>query len=101
MLIIHVHVHVKTEFVEAFRAATVENARNSVQEAGILRFDVIQQNDDPERFILVEIYRDVQATDSHKQTAHYKIWRDAVAPMMAEPRTSAKFSAVFPPEEKW
>lgn len=101
MLIVHVHVHVKPEFVEDFRAASVENARNSVQEPGIIRFDVIQQNDDPERFVLVEIYRDVEATAHHKETAHYKIWRDAVAPMMAEPRTSAKFTAIFPPEEKW
>ena len=101
MLIVHVHVHVKPEFVEAFREASVENARNSVQEPGIIRFDVLQQSDDPERFILVEIYRTIEATLHHKETEHYKVWRDKVAPMMAEPRTSAKFSAVFPPEEKW
>ena len=101
MLIVHVHVHVRPEFVEAFKEASVANARNSVQEPGIIRFDVIQQVNDPERFILVEIYRTLEATEHHKETAHYKAWRDTVAPMMAEPRTSAKFSAIFPPEEKW
>jgi quinol monooxygenase YgiN len=101
MLIVHVHVHVKPESVEAFKSASVENAGNSVKEPGIIRFDVIQQSDDPERFILVEIYRTPEAALQHKETAHYQIWRDAVASMMAEPRTSAKFSAVFPPEEKW
>jgi quinol monooxygenase YgiN len=101
LLIVHVHVHVKAEFVEAFKQATVENARNSVREPGIARFDVIQQIDDPERFVLVEIYRSLEATQQHKETAHYKVWRDAVAPMMADPRTSEKYSAIFPPEESW
>ena len=96
MLIVHVHVHVKPEFVEAFRQATVENARNSVQEPGIARFDVIQQADDPTRFVLVECYRTADAPAQHKATAHYARWRDAVADMMAEPRTSIKFSNIFP-----
>ena len=101
MLVVHVYVHVKPESVEAFKSASVENARNSVQEPGIARFDVIQQTDDPTRFILVEIYRDQDATVKHKETAHYAAWRDAVAPMMAEPRSSTKFSNVFPDDEGW
>jgi quinol monooxygenase YgiN len=97
MLIVHVHVHVKPESVAAFCAATVANAQNSVQEPGVARFDVIQQADDPTRFILVEVYRSVEATAAHKETAHYKLWRDTVAEMMAEPRTSIKYALVFPP----
>ena len=101
MLVVHVHVHVKPEWVEAFKQATVENASNSVQEPGIARFDVIQQADDPTRFILVEVYRSQEATVKHKETAHYGRWRDAVADMMAEPRTSVKFSNVFPDDTGW
>ncbi len=101
MLVVHVHVHVKPEFVAAFRAATVENASNSVQETGIARFDVIQRQDDPARFVLVEVYRSVEATAAHKETAHYAKWRDAVAPMMAEPRSSIKFDNVFPDDAGW
>jgi autoinducer 2-degrading protein len=96
MLIVHVHAHVKPDFIGAFKDATVENARHSVEEPGIARFDVIQQLDDPSRFVLVEIYRNVEATAQHKETAHYLKWRDAVAPMMAEPRTSVKYAFVFP-----
>ncbi len=101
MLIVHVHVHVKPGFIEAFRQATVENARNSVQEPGVARFDVIQQADDPTRFVLVECYRTADAPARHKETAHYAAWRDAVADMMAEPRTSDKFSNVFPEDAGW
>jgi len=101
MLIVHVQVHVKPEQVEAFRAATVENARLSVREAGIARFDLVQQADDPTRFVLVEVYRDAAAPAAHKETAHYQAWRDAVGPMMAEPRTSVRFANVFPPEAGW
>ena len=101
MLVVHVHVHVKPEHVEAFRQATLDNARHSVQEAGIARFDVVQQADDPTRFTLVEAYRTVEATAAHKATAHYARWRDAVADMMAEPRTSVKYANVFPPDEEW
>ena len=101
MLVVHVHVHVKPEFVAAFSAATVENATNSVQEPGIARFDVVQQQDDPTRFILVEVYRSVEATAAHKETAHYAKWRDAVAAMMAEPRSSVKFYNVFPDDAGW
>ena len=95
MLIVHVHVHVKPEFVEAFRAATVENAHQSVKEPSIARFDVVQQQDEPTRFVLVEAYRTADAPAKHKETAHYAKWRDTVAPMMAEPRTSVKYENVF------
>ena len=101
MLIVHVQVKVKPECIEAFRAATIENASNSVKEPGIARFDVVQQRDDPTRFVLVEAYRDENAPAAHKETAHYAKWRDTVAPMMAEPRTSVKFNEVFPIASEW
>ena len=101
MLIVHVFVHVKPESVAAFKAATLENARNSVQEPGIARFDVIQQADDPTRFVLVEVYRTADDPARHKETAHYAAWRDAVAEMMATPRTSVKYANVFPGEDGW
>jgi len=101
MLIVHVHVHVKPEFTNAFLQATVENARNSIQEPGIARFDVVQQADDPSRFVLLEVYRTPDAIDQHKTTAHYARWRDAVAGMMAEPRSRVEFSNVFPGDEAW
>ncbi|MGA2806766.1 MAG: antibiotic biosynthesis monooxygenase [Terracidiphilus sp.] len=96
MLIVHVQVQVKPGSVEEFCLATIENARSSVQEPGIARFDVVQQQDDTTRFVLIEIYRDAEAAAAHKQTAHYAKWRDAVAPMMAAPRTSVKYNSVFP-----
>ncbi len=101
MLIVHVHVHVKPESVEDFRQATIENARHSIQEPGVARFDVIEQQDDGTRFVLVEVYRTPDAAAAHKETAHYANWRDAVASMMAEPRQSVKYSAVFPDPEEW
>ena len=101
MYIVHVHVHVKDEFVEDFKQATIDNASNSVKEAGIARFDVIQSIEDPSRFILVEVYKAEEATLSHKQTAHYARWREAVAEMMAEPRTSTKFTNVYPGKGGW
>ena len=101
MLVVAVHVHVKPDCIEAFRKATVENASNSVQEPGIARFDVIQQADDPTRFVLMEVYKTPEAPARHKETAHYARWRDTVADMMAEPRTSVKYSDVFPAEAGW
>jgi quinol monooxygenase YgiN len=101
MFIAHVHVHVKPDQVEAFRAASLDNARNSVTEPGVARFDVIQQQDDPTRFILVEVYRTAEDPAKHKETAHYLKWRDTVADMMAEPRTAVKFDNVFPDEQGW
>jgi len=95
MLIVHVQVQVKPESVEEFKLATIENASNSIQEPGIARFDVIQQQDDPTRFVLIEIYRTPEAPAAHKETAHYAKWRDTVAPMMAEPRTSLKYNNIF------
>jgi len=101
MLIVHVHVHVKPDCVEAFKVATIANASASVREPGIARFDVVQQHDDPTRFVLVEVYRTSEAPAAHKETAHYATWRDTVAPMMASPRTSAKFTNVFPNDAGW
>jgi quinol monooxygenase YgiN len=101
MLIVHVCVHVKPDCIEAFKAASLDNARHSVQEPGIARFDVIQQADDPTRFVLVEVYRTVEATVQHKETAHYARWRDAVAEMMAEPRSSVKYANLFPADAGW
>jgi len=101
MLVVHVHVQVKPEWVEVFKAATLANARASLQEPGIARFDVMQQADDPTRFVLVEAYRTAAAPAQHKETLHYATWRDAVAPMMAEPRTSVKFKNVFPEDAGW
>jgi autoinducer 2-degrading protein len=101
MFIVHVNVHVKPELVEAFIEATIENARSSVQEPGIARFDVIQQLDDPTRFVLIEVYRSESAPAEHKKTAHYQAWRNTVAEMMAEPRSSVKYDNVFPDDEGW
>ena len=98
MLVACVYVHVKPEHREEFIRATLENARNTVQEPGNLRFDVIQQADDPDRFMLYEVYQDEAAADAHKATAHYARWRDAVAPWMAEPRRGVKHAALFPDE---
>lgn len=101
MLIVHVNVQVKPEFVEAFKAATLANASASVQEAGIARFDVLQSQDDAAHFLLVEVYRTPDAPARHKETAHYAAWRDAVAPMMAAPRSSVKYNNVFPADGGW
>ena len=101
MHIVHVSVRVKPDRIAAFQKATLENARHSVQEPGIARFDVIQQQDDPARFLLVEVYRTSADPARHKETAHYQKWRDTVADMMAEPRTSIKYTNVFPAEEGW
>jgi len=101
MQIVHVHVNVKPEFVETFKQATIENASNSVKEAGIARFDVIQQADDPTRFILVEVYKTADAPAAHKETAHYARWRDTVAEMLAEPRQGVKYVNIFPDDINW
>ena len=101
MFIVHVFAHIMPDQVEAFQAATLENARNSIQEPGIARFDVIQQQDDPTRFVLVEVYRTLDDPARHKETAHYQKWRDTVADMMAEPRTSVKYTNTFPDEQGW
>ena len=101
MHIVLVHVRVKPEFVEAFCQASLANARSSVKEPGVARFDIIQQVDDPHRFLLVEVYRTDQAPTHHKETAHYKLWRDTVAEMMAEPRSGIRYINLFPDDSEW
>ena len=101
MIIVHVHVRVKPEGVEAFRAASLENSRASLEEPGVARFDVVQSTEDPTRFVLVEAYRTPEAPAAHKATAHYARWRDAVADLMAEPRTSARYANVAPEDADW
>jgi autoinducer 2-degrading protein len=101
LLIVHVHVHVKPEGVEAFRAASIENSRESLKEAGVARFDVVQSAEDPTRFVLVEAYRTPAAPAAHKATAHYARWRDAVADLMAEPRTAHRYVNVAPEDSDW
>jgi len=101
MLIVLVHVHVKEEFVDAFKTASMENARQSVNEPGIARFDVLEQLDDPSRYILVEVYRTADAPAKHKETAHYRKWRETVEPMMEEVRVSHKYENVFPDDTGW
>ena len=101
MFIVHVFVHVKSDQVEAFKSATIENASNSIDEPGVARFDIIQQMDDPTRFVLVEVYRTPDDPGRHKETAHYQKWRDTVAGMMAEPRSAIKYANIFPGEQGW
>jgi quinol monooxygenase YgiN len=101
MFIVHVQIHVKPDCLESFKAATLANARASAQEPGVARFDFLQQDDDETRFLLVEVYRNAAASVEHKKTTHYAIWRDAVAPMMATPRTSTKFDNIFPNDKSW
>jgi len=101
MHILHVFIHVKPECVDAFKAATLANASASLREPGVARFDVNQQADDPTRFVLVEVYRSPAGHAAHRETAHYAAWRDAVAPMMAEPRTATKFVNLFPDDGSW
>ena len=94
MLTVIVQVHVVEEGVQAFREATLKNARASRKEPGVARFDVVQRSDDPARFVLIEVYRNAGAPGLHKQTAHYQTWRDAVAPLMASPRVSHQYEDV-------
>ena len=101
MFIVHVHAHVKADSIEAFKTASLENARNSVQEPGVARFDVIQDLSDPTHFVLVEVYRTPEDPARHKETAHYQAWRDTVADMMAEPRRGVKYENIFPDDPDW
>jgi autoinducer 2-degrading protein len=101
LIVVHVYAHVKPDAVEAFRAASIENSRASLREPGVARFDVVQSAEDPTRFVLVEAYRTTDAPAAHKATAHYARWRDAVADLMAEPRTSARFVNVAPEDAGW
>jgi len=101
LVVVHVHVRVVPEGVEAFRAASRSNAEASVREPGVVRFDVIQSEGDPTRFVLVEVYRDAASVAAHKETAHYLTWRDAVASLMAEPRSAVKYTNVYPDDAAW
>lgn len=101
MFIVHVHVRVKADAIEAFRRATLENARQSVQEPGIARFDVLQDASEPSQFLLIEVYREAEGQARHRETHHYQIWRDAVADLMAEPRASVKYKNIFPSDDGW
>jgi autoinducer 2-degrading protein len=101
MYIVHVFVHVKLDQVDAFKEATLENAQNSLKEPGVARFDFCQQQDDPARFVLVEVYQTPEDPARHKETAHYQKWRDRVTDMMAEPRSSVKYDNIFPDKSGW
>jgi autoinducer 2-degrading protein len=101
MYIVHVYIHVKSEQVEDFKKVTIENAQNSIREPGIARFDVIQQTDDPTRFVLLEVYRTPDDPAKHKETAHYNHWRQIAEPMMAEPRTRVIYNNIYPADAGW
>lgn len=101
MQIVIVHIHVKPEMIDEFKEVTLDNASNSVKEPGVARFDVLQQEDDPTRFILVEVYKDADAPAAHKETEHYLRWRDKALDMMAQPRYGIKYKNVFPDESGW
>jgi len=101
MLILEVHIHVLPEHLEAFREATLENARNSRLEPGVRRFDFLARNDDPTRFVLIEVYRDAEAPVKHKETAHYLKWAEKVTPLLAEPRTRHWLTNIDPGDEGW
>lgn len=99
MYIVHVHIHIKSEFIDAFKAASLENAKNSIQEPGIARFEVLQQPDDPAQFVLVEVYRTSEDPVKHKATAHYNSWREAAEPMLADTRTRTVLVNLFPSDK--
>jgi quinol monooxygenase YgiN len=101
MFIVHVFIHVKPECIDAFKTATLSNVQNSILEEGIARFDFIEQLDDPTRFVLTEVYHRPDDAAKHKETSHYAVWRDTVAPMMAEPRSSIRFSNIAPGDTGW
>ena len=101
MVIVHVHIHVKSDQIKEFKQATLQNARNSLQEPGVARFDFLQMQSDPTRFLLIEVYRNESDIHAHKETAHYQTWRDTVADMMAEPRQGIKYVNLFPDQNGW
>jgi quinol monooxygenase YgiN len=96
MFVVCVHVHVKPEHRTAFIDASLENARNTAKEPGNIQFDVLQQGDDPDRFVLYEVYRDEEGMKAHKATPHYAAWAEAVAPWMAEPRNGVRYNRISP-----
>jgi autoinducer 2-degrading protein len=101
MHIMHVQIRIQAEHVEAFKKATIENAANSAKEPGVARFDFIQQADDPTRFMLIEVYRDLDAIAKHRETAHFNAWAATVADMFAEPRTRSLYTNIFPVDSGW
>lgn len=101
MFIVHVYVNVRPERVEDFITATQENAKNSIQESGVIRFDVLQDEDNGTKFVLEEVYKNQEASAGHKDTRHYRVWRNTVNDMMAEPRESVRYRSIFPSEEDW
>jgi quinol monooxygenase YgiN len=101
MFIVIVQAHVKPEFIEDFKIATIDNASNSIYESGIARFDFYQQSDDPSRFVLIEVYRSEDAPVKHRDTTHYVRWRDTVANMLVEPRTKINYDIIFPHPDEW
>ena len=101
MYIVHVHIYVKPEFIEAFKAVTLDNATESLQEPGIARFDVIQQVDDPTHFELIEVYRTSDDPAKHKETAHYNRWRELAETMLTKPRTRTIYQNIFPANQDW
>lgn len=100
-LVVHVHVHVLADKLSEFVEASQKNASASLLEAGVVRFDLVQNLEEPTRFVLVEVYRDEEAPARHKETAHYVAWRDTVASMMASPRTSTRFRSLYPDAPRW
>jgi autoinducer 2-degrading protein len=101
MHIVHVHIYVKPECIEAFKDITIVNARHSLQEPGIACFDVVQQIDEPTHFELIEVYRMAEDPAKHKETSHYNEWREVVEPMLAEPRTRTLYNNIFPVDQDW
>ena len=101
MIIVHINLHTREEMIDAFKEANIKNASNSIKEPGILRFDVLQQEDDPSRFLLVEIYKNEKAVSAHKETEHYAEWLKAAVPMLAEPRSRVFYRNIFPDEKEW
>ncbi len=101
MYIVHVFIHVKPDKVQEFEAATLENAKQSVKEPGIARFDLIRQVDDPTHFVLLEVYRAQEGHAQHKETPHYKRWQQIAEPMMAEPRRRIIYENVYPGNSGW
>ena len=101
MHVLMVHIHVKPEYIEPFKEATLANARGSIHKSGVVRFDVLQQADDPTRFSLYEVYLAQEDHAKHRETDHYLAWRDAVTEMMAETRQGFKFNNLFPDDQNW
>lgn len=101
MYIVHVFVQVKPEFIEQFKTETLINAKASLEEPGITRFDVLREEGKPGSFLLVEVYRTKDDPARHKETSHYQRWRDVAEPMMAMPRTKVVYENIFPDDGGW